>query len=621
MGFSFDISGSQIDGARDYQEDAFLITHLGDKDAGASLVIVADGMGGHAAGNVASNMAVQAFNRHISTNFPSDRLHEILHEAAIKANTAIAETVRETPALKGMGCTLVCAVFEDKYMRWVSVGDSHLYLLRNKELRKKNADHSYGGFLDRMAAEGKAVEPEPGFSRNMLMSAVTGEDISDIDCPATPLELQAGDRVIICSDGLDTLTSGKIIYFCEQSPSAKECTETLLRGVAEENVPRQDNTTVVVIDVHERAAAPAIEEVVMESVEEDEITEPKADRLEIPLEEEEPPRPKGRILLIGAVAALAILAAVAGFLMMSAEEPAPVVTEPEPEVASEPEVEVEAEAEPEPEAPPEPAPEPAPAPVEEAPPVAAPAPAAPAPDGSFRDALKSGGTGPEMVWLPAGSFTMGSSSVSAEFDERPTHQVRIERVAIGRYEVTFAQYERFANATGRQVPDNLYMDKDTHPVVFVSWDDAVAYTNWLSSQTGHKYRLPSEAEWEYAARGGVNDEYWWGRRAGEGNAHCFGCETGLDPRKPTSIGRFKPNPFGLYETLGNVAEWVYDCYHKTYEGAPTDGSVWEGGDCSVRIVRGGSFASTTKSIRSAKRDSFKSNIGNDNIGFRVARDP
>ena len=148
----FEISGAQIYCARDYQEDAFLITHLGDSDSeGGSLVIVADGMGGHAAGNVASNMAVQTFNKHVTSNFPNENLAEVLRESVKQANGSISETVRETAALKGMGCTLVAAVMENKSIRWVSVGDNHLYLIRkartNKEERRSQLrwiPRSYG---------------------------------------------------------------------------------------------------------------------------------------------------------------------------------------------------------------------------------------------------------------------------------------------------------------------------------------------------------------------------------------------------------------------------------------------------------------------------------------------
>ena len=215
---------------------------------------------------------------------------------------------------------------------------------------------------------------------------------------------------------------------------------------------------------------------------------------------------------------------------------------------------------------------------------------------------------------------MGSAAYSVEADERPQHTVHVKPFAMGEYEVTFAQYDAFAKATGRKQPDNNYMDKKTHPVVNVTWDDAYAYTQWLSKETGHKYRLPSEAEWEYAAGAGTNTPYWWGFDVGQNRAHCFDCKTGLNPRQPTAIGHFKPNPFGLYDTSGNVSEWVYDCYHPDYKGAPTDGGVWEGGDCSYRVARGGSFSDTSKQLRTASRQKWRSTQGQDSIGFRVARD-
>ncbi|NNE36705.1 MAG: serine/threonine-protein phosphatase, partial [Gammaproteobacteria bacterium] len=255
MGLEFTLAGSQIDGDRDYQEDAFLITHLTDADdKPAALIIIADGMGGHAAGNVASNMAVQAFNKHVSANYPTDKPDEILHECVIKANNSIAETVKETPALAGMGCTMVAAILESGKVWWASVGDSHLYLIRDKKRQKINADHSYGGFLDRMEAAGTPIEPEPGLARNMLMSAVMGEELGEVDVSKEPLELNDGDRIFVCSDGMDTLSEGKFNQFSDWSENPKECTEALLTAVEDEAKPKQDNTTIVVVDVAEKAA-------------------------------------------------------------------------------------------------------------------------------------------------------------------------------------------------------------------------------------------------------------------------------------------------------------------------------------------------------------------------------
>lgn len=225
-----------------------------------------------------------------------------------------------------------------------------------------------------------------------------------------------------------------------------------------------------------------------------------------------------------------------------------------------------------------------------------------------------------MVIIGPASFKMGSPGFSRFAEERPQHSVKIKKFAFGKYEITFAQYDKFAQATKRRIPDNLYMDRATHPVIFVSWDDAYYYAKWLSDQTGHTYRLPTEAEWEYAAGGGSTAAFWWGFDEQPNMAHCFGCGTGLDPRKPTKIGSFKANPFNIYDTAGNVAEWVQDCWHDNYEGAPSDGSVWEGGDCAYRVVRGGSYSSPPQSLRTAHRDKFKSDQPYDQIGIRLVRE-
>jgi len=245
----------------------------------------------------------------------------------------------------------------------------------------------------------------------------------------------------------------------------------------------------------------------------------------------------------------------------------------------------------------------------------------PAPTGNeFQEDLKSGGKGPMMVMVPAGSYEMGSSGSTRFTEERPRHKVTLKKFAISKYEVTASDYEKFATATGKKIPDNLYLDKETHPVIYVSWDDAYYYAKWLSEQTGHKYSLPSEAQWEYAASTGKKSPFWWGYEEEPGRAHCFGCGSGFDPRKPTSIGSFSPNAFGIYDTAGNIAEWNQDCWHEDYNGAPTDGSVWEGGDCSYRVVRGGSYISPPNSLRSQKRDKYKSEKTYDHIGIRIVRE-
>ena len=613
---TFDIAGAQIDGARDYQEDAFLITRLSDSTGArsASLVIVADGMGGHAAGNVASNMATQTFNKHLTSHFPASNMSTVLREAVLQANNSIAETVRETAALKGMGCTLVASVIDDTELRWVSVGDSHLYLVRDGVVHKKNADHSYGGFLNRMAEQGKAIEPEAGFSRNMLMSALTGDEIADIDCPETSVELQAGDRVIIASDGLDTLNHGKILSSLERCASAKECVDALLKAVQDAKMPRQDNTTVVVALVGEKSEFKAARPVVSTAKRpHPAVAASRPPPVARPIQQE-PERRGNDARVLVAIAAVLLVAAGGGawwFFAGQGTPPPPPAEEQRAAAAAGPIINEavlqEEEAAKTAEA------------AEAAKPVVETAPTEGTGE-TFADSLRGGGSGPRMVWLPAGRYAMGSPDNTADFSERPQHQVTLPRFAIGQYEVTIAEYARFARATGRKLPKTGGLDAATHPVFFVTWDDALAYVTWLSSQTGKSYRLPSEAEWEYAARGGTTGNYWWGRDIEPGKAHCFACENELDPRQPTRIGSFEANAYGLHDTAGNVEEWVQDCFHDSYEGAPDDGSVFEGGDCRLRVIRGGGYSSGPKGLRSSARNKFHQDSANDGIGFRIARD-
>ena len=654
MTFQSDIAGTQIDGARDYQEDAFLITHLTDAGGDPSaLVIVADGMGGHAAGNVASNMAVQAFNKSITTLYPTDTLSETLNISILKANAAITDTIKETPALDGMGCTFVGVIIEGKNLWWVSVGDSHLYLLRDRTLTKLNEDHSYGGFLDRMEAAGTPVDIEPGLSRNMLMSAITGADIAEIDCPTTPFTLEHDDKLVVCSDGLDTLSEGKIIQYSDWADSPKECADALMDAVEDAAMPRQDNTTAVVVKIIDDGIS---ESATVEDDDDGDITDPgegivsttaEIEDLSDTIEEEIVETPEEIVdltpaetpvdsdvniddvresseksktgLLIGIAAVVLVALIVGGYLMFGEPTPGPepetdmqqTVPEPEPEVDTQPTI-----SEPEPEADtqptvPEPEPEADTQPTIES---------ASASKKEFQDDLKDGGKTPFMVVVPMGTFEMGSPSSSHSTDERPRHTVKIKSFAVSKYEITFAEYDKFAKATNRKPPDDLYMDRETHPAVFIKWDDAYYYVKWLSEQTGKKYRLLSESEWEYAASTGTKSPFWWGFNEEPGRAHCFGCKTGLDPRKPSKVGGFAANEFGLHDTAGNISEWVQDCWHKNYKGAPNDNEVWEGGDCSYRVVRGGAYISPQQSIRSAKRDKLRSNSGYDHVGIRIARE-
>jgi formylglycine-generating enzyme required for sulfatase activity/serine/threonine protein phosphatase PrpC len=646
MGFTFEIAGAQIDGARDYQEDAFLISHLGDSSHpnAASLIIVADGMGGHAAGNVASNLAVQIFNKHVTANFPTAQYSTVLRESVEQANNAIAETIRETAALKGMGCTLVGAIVEDERIFWVSVGDSHIYLLRDGELSKKNADHSYGGFLDRMAAEGKEIEPESGYSRSMLMSALTGEEIADIDCPDEPLRLLPGDRILLASDGLDTLSAGQLIHHAKYAKHPKELIDALLAAVEESGMPRQDNTTIVAIDVvGDKTIGLASPDIVKERparatadalAAPDLDLEPKPKR-QLPrnpalqTDYKPPPKqavyippkakPKKKSNLSSVISLLVLLATGAGVYVSGvwrqfvnvpgSTTPVASVTEDAAESSSEPEDAVDLQSEPaeSSEAADEPesvaSNEPRFSAIEE-----------------FRDTLKGGGEAPIMVALPGGSFEMGSPSISLNYDERPRHEVTLSEFAISRTEITIADYERFARATGRRIPDTGGLDKGRYPVFSVTWNDAVTYARWLSQQTNKIYRLPTEAEWEYAAGAGITSPYPWGYDVPEGKAQCFSCNGTPPPDKPAPVGSFDSNPVGISDAHGNVAEWVQDCYTDSYADAPTDGSARESGDCGERVIRGGSFRSAPASIRTQARDKLRPDRADITIGIRLVRE-
>jgi formylglycine-generating enzyme required for sulfatase activity len=232
---------------------------------------------------------------------------------------------------------------------------------------------------------------------------------------------------------------------------------------------------------------------------------------------------------------------------------------------------------------------------------------------------------PQMININPGTFMMGSTDKEAGHtdDESPQHQVTFTRpFAIGKYEVTVKEYAQFAEVTRRKLPDiNDKQGNDKLPVTYVSFADAQAYAAWLSQQTGKAYRLPSEAEWEYAARAGSNTAYWWGDSIGKNHAVCNGCGSQWDGKQTAPVGSLKANKFGLYDTAGNVWEFTQDCWHNNYDQAPTDGSAWleaNSGECGRRVVRGGSWINFPRNLRSAFRVR-NVNVANNYTGFRVAR--
>ncbi len=240
-------------------------------------------------------------------------------------------------------------------------------------------------------------------------------------------------------------------------------------------------------------------------------------------------------------------------------------------------------------------------------------------DKSFQDKLKDGGLGPEMVQIPAGMFQMGSND--GEEDEKPVHMVSIKSFAMGKYEVTFAEYDKFCEATGRSKPNSSKDgERGYRPVINTSWEDAKAYVKWLSEQTGKDYHLPSESQWEYACRAGTSTPYWWGDDIRQNNANCDGCGSPWDNKQTALAVAFKPNPFGLYNMNGNVWEWVEDVYHKDYNGVPNDENAWTSGQkTNQRVLRGGSWSSKHLKLRCSYRGADNITSRYNNWGFRVSR--
>ena len=231
---------------------------------------------------------------------------------------------------------------------------------------------------------------------------------------------------------------------------------------------------------------------------------------------------------------------------------------------------------------------------------------------------------PEMVIVPAGVVLMGSTDSESDRDrnEGPVHRVTIAQpFAVGVYEVTFAQWDMCRRDGGcSHAPKDSGWGRGSRPVMNVSWHDAKEYVRWLSRKTGKGYRLLSEAEWEYVARAGTKTRYWWGDEVGHGQANCDGCGSQWDDDRTAPVGSFAANAFGLYDVHGNVWEWVEDCWHGGYAGAPSDGSAWTaGGNCEYRVLRGGSWYNGTTFLRFAHRYRYTAGYQNYNLGFRVTR--
>jgi formylglycine-generating enzyme required for sulfatase activity len=261
---------------------------------------------------------------------------------------------------------------------------------------------------------------------------------------------------------------------------------------------------------------------------------------------------------------------------------------------------------------------------------------------------------PLMVGIPGGRFAMGSpANEPGRFDaEGPQHYVSVRAFALGKFDVTTEEFLLFLKQTGYQPrpcnpilseswrsPGNglAYSPYDVTPrrwpAVCLDWKDAETYVAWLNAKVRSErprlrgragpYRLPSEAEWEYAARAGTSSARWWGPAIGRNNANCNGCGSTWDYRELSDVDSFAGNPFGLYGMLGNAWQWTADCWHPSYLGAPSDGGAWTSNDCTKHVIRGGSWDNVPEFIRSAARSGSTRDGGEYDYsslaGFRVAR--
>jgi formylglycine-generating enzyme required for sulfatase activity len=225
------------------------------------------------------------------------------------------------------------------------------------------------------------------------------------------------------------------------------------------------------------------------------------------------------------------------------------------------------------------------------------------------------------VVLNAGIFKMGDANSKTA---APVHDVQVHAFAIGKYLVTRGDFAAFIQDSAYQAGEGWHMARfrqtDRDPVVNIGWSDAQAFAGWLSKKTNKKFRLPSEAEWEYAARAGTSTRFYWGDAVGSNQANCNSCDSRWDGDSTAPVGSFAANPWGLFDMAGNAAEWTLDCYSDNYQKVPIDGSAAADGDCKSRVVRGGSWSDPSENMGSAFRDPNLPDYHYMNIGFRLVRE-
>jgi len=250
----------------------------------------------------------------------------------------------------------------------------------------------------------------------------------------------------------------------------------------------------------------------------------------------------------------------------------------------------------------------------------------------IQDTLPSGVLAPKLAIIPAGINRLGTDDIKRPENERPSYLVDIkEPFAIGVTEVTFAEYDLYSKITGSRKPKDKGWGRGQLPVIYVTWYDAQFYVEWLTEQTGQEYFLPSEAQWEYAARAGTTTNYWWGNDSGDKNAQCVGCaeihrcidckNVPLLDDGTAEVGSYNANAFGLYDVHGNLAEWTADCEIKSNPEKLSDGSPRLNGDCDRHIIKNGSWMNNVNFIQASVRGAAVDGktFNSKRIGFRVAR--
>ena len=231
------------------------------------------------------------------------------------------------------------------------------------------------------------------------------------------------------------------------------------------------------------------------------------------------------------------------------------------------------------------------------------------------------GLAEDMQELPAGSFLMGNAEANfGDADERPAHPVSVRRFHIARHAITFAQYDTYTDATARPRANDAGWGRESRPVIHVSWNDAQEFVRWLNAHGDLHYRLPTEAEWEYAARAGSKAHFPWGEQYQQGLANGAGIAGADHFEHSAPVGSFPADGWGLYDMIGNVEQWVADCYRESYVAAPADGSAVDEAHCSQRVRRGGSWGLAPFFLRADYRNSADPAMQSDAIGFRLARD-